>query len=69
MKCEAKTSKKAWNNPLAPHARCQHEATTKNADGRDVCARHAKSAHHGFVAKCCGSLFLLCGCSKSKETR
>lgn len=38
--CAAKTTKKAWNNPLAPRARCSKDALP----GRDFCAVHQRKA-------------------------
>lgn len=38
--CTAKTRKKAWNNPLAPLARCSRKATP----GSEFCACHERKA-------------------------
>ena len=69
MKCEAKTSKKAWSNPLAPHARCTKDATVEaKVDGnlRKLCTVHARQLDGGrslnMVKACCGTLFYACGC-------
>ena len=75
MKCEAKTSKKAWANPLAPTARCSREATAKvqmkgEPRMRDLCGAHAKQFVNkggrslSLVKVCCGSLFYACGCKR-----
>jgi len=49
MRCQASTTKKAWNNPLAPMAKCSREATAEveyrgqfSRDNECVCALHLK---------------------------
>jgi hypothetical protein len=49
MNCQASTTKKAWNNPLAPMAKCTHEAKAEVAyagqyprPNECVCAIHLK---------------------------
>jgi hypothetical protein len=64
LRCQARISKKAWNNPLAPRDRCSRDAVevVQTSDGeRDVCALHARKASYGYVHTC-GSLFYKCSC-------
>ena len=75
-KCEAKTSKKAWANPLAPMARCENKATlVVKVDGveRRMCRTHANKAAEGryvaTVKACCKSLFHNCGCAAREAAR
>lgn len=72
MKCEAKTTKKAWANPLAPRSRCEREAKrTVKVDGheRQLCTEHALKAASdrslSTVCRHCGSIFVVC-CGKEK---
>lgn len=45
--CEALTQRRAWNNPLAPLARCKSKAvatvTSLNGEQHQVCNRHGKA--------------------------
>ena len=45
MKCESKTTKRAWRNPLAPMAQCSREArvtmTSPGGSLMRVCGVHA----------------------------
>lgn len=73
MKCEAKTTKKAWKNPLAPRSRCSKDATVEvpiEGRVRKLCTGHAQVANENvnrlsLVKHCCGSLFYSCGCKES----
>ena len=64
--CEAKTNKKAWNNPLAPMARCAKEAKVEIEDWqkhkRRVCNVHAKKGSgQSFICFWCKGISF-CSC-------